>query len=95
MDDKFRLALGDSVRDIVTGFRGVVTGRAQHLTGCDTYGVSAREHKDAEVKGAQWFDDNRLELLGEPRLVLQPVNAERPLRAAGACGDPEPTRTVR
>lgn len=30
----FRLELGLEVKDIVTGFRGIITGRCEYLTGC-------------------------------------------------------------
>lgn len=31
------IILGRKVRDKVTGFEGIVTGRATYLTGCDQY----------------------------------------------------------
>lgn len=49
--------LGATAKDIITGFEGVVTGRASYLTGCDQYLVSPRGDKEA-----RWFDEQRLEV---------------------------------
>lgn len=35
------IQLGDKVVDVVSGFKGVVTGRAEYLTGCSQFSVSA------------------------------------------------------
>ncbi|EPN30018.1 hypothetical protein A245_46208, partial [Pseudomonas syringae pv. actinidiae ICMP 19096] len=34
------IELGKKARDKISGFEGVITGRAQYLTGCDQYVLS-------------------------------------------------------
>lgn len=57
------IELGLKGRDKVTGFEGVITARAQYLTGCDQYNlvppVSA-----GKLEPAQWFDEGRIEITG-------------------------------
>lgn len=57
--------LGDSVRDELTGFEGMVYTHLRHITGCDTVWVrSATEKKNAEGKLLEeCFDVIRLELV--------------------------------
>ncbi len=59
--------LGYTVKDIITGTEGVVTGYVSYISGCNQYLVAPRK------KGAksQWFDEQRIEVLAEPaRIVL-------------------------
>jgi hypothetical protein len=48
--------LGASVSDRITGFSGVVTGRASYITGCDQYLVQPRTGD----KDPKWVDEQRL-----------------------------------
>ncbi len=53
--------LGDSAKDVISGFTGIVTGRAEYLTGCTQFVVSAQKlDKDGKLPGAEWFDESRL-----------------------------------
>ena len=65
------IELGTTAKDIVTGFEGVVTGRAQYLTGCDQY-VLTPKVKNGAFQDGRWFDENRLEVTKE-RIVRLPV----------------------
>ena len=56
--------LGKKARDKITGFEGILIGHFRYLTGCDQYGIVPRV-KDGEVKGVQWFDEGRIEILGD------------------------------
>ena len=53
------LEMNTKQRDVITGFSGVVTGRAEYLTGCRQYLLQAKskDHKGGE---AIWFDEDRL-----------------------------------
>lgn len=52
------IKLGATAKEIITGFEGVVTGRASYITGCDQYLVSPRDGG----KDPKWFDEQRLEV---------------------------------
>lgn len=69
--------LGDRVRDMVSGYEGVVSGYSVYLWGCDTFLVS-RADKDGKPEG-EWLDAARLEILIED--AVRPIDYERgPLR---------------
>lgn len=68
------IKLGKKARDKITGFEGIVTGRAQYLTGCDQYSL-APPAKDGSINRSEWFDEGRLEVIGdgiEPETVAGP-----------------------
>ena len=52
--------LGDSVKDKVTGFRGVAVARYIFLNGCDRYSVQPGVKKDGTLPEAQTFDEPQL-----------------------------------
>lgn len=85
----FKFQLGAKVRDKVTGFEGTVIGRAEHLSGCNTYGVQPGSKNADDYKAQQWFDEPRLEQISKKILVID----EREDRT-GADSVPTSTRHV-
>ena len=75
------IKLGNKVRDNITGFDGIATGRCVYLFGCAQILVSPdRLDKDgAEIKGV-WFDEQRIETV-EERTVA--VSAESSATSGG------------
>jgi hypothetical protein len=59
------IKLGVKAKDKVTGFTGIVTGRAEYLTGCNQYGIAPPAGKDGKIPDTMWFDENRLEVVGK------------------------------
>lgn len=51
--------MGCKAKDKITGFTGIITGKASYITGCDQYLVqpicTGNSYKDG-----RWFDDGRL-----------------------------------
>lgn len=62
--------LGHKVRDRITGFSGVVTGVVTYLTGCNQALVSPEVSDDGKLRDAHWFDVQRVEVVGNDRIVL-------------------------
>lgn len=81
----FKFELGAEAKDGITGFYGIIIGRAEHLTGCNTYGLQPKMKKDA-VADARWVDEQRIVIVGKKRVVLNNV-------ARGNSGDPKPSRS--
>ena len=73
--------MGSTAKDLITGFEGIVTGRAEYITGCDQYLLQPKVKDGAHVEG-RWFDDNRLEKQDAKVLELA-VDEEN----TGACGE--------
>lgn len=83
----FTFDRGDRVRDKVTRFEGIVISRADHISGCNTYGVQPVDLKDGAPQDVRWFDEPRLEGTGKRvRLVVD----TRRIRT-GADSVPKPT----
>ena len=57
------IKLGDEVKDLITGYEGIVIARIDYLNGCVQYGVKARV-KDAALKEAEYIDKDQLVRLG-------------------------------
>ena len=57
------IRLGQEGKDKITGFSGIITGRAQYITGCDQYNL-VPPYKDGKLEQAQWFDEGRIEIIG-------------------------------
>lgn len=56
------LELGSKVKDRITGFSGIVTGRCQYLSGCSQALVSPSIGEDGAYKEPHWLDEQRLEV---------------------------------
>lgn len=68
-----KIALGAQVKDVITGFIGVVTGRCEWITGCIQYVVTPQKlnkETSAPVPG-EWFDEQRLKVLKTKTVGLQ------------------------
>ncbi len=61
--------LGKKVKDIITGFEGIVTGRAQYITGCDQLLVQPISKSGEYIEG-RWFDDMRLDVVDDDVLEI-------------------------
>ncbi len=67
----FKYELGAMLREVITGFKGVAMGRTQYFTGCNHYGLlSPILNKDGKPEEWQWFDETRLEQIGDFLIVL-------------------------
>lgn len=85
----WKIELGCTVRDRISGFKGLVTGRAEFLTGCNRVQVAPRElDKDGKVQDDRWFDEQTVEVLaGEGMFAVEnekPGGGKNPTRRADA-----------
>lgn len=66
--------LGVQLRDIVTGFEGIATGRIEYLNGCIQFLVQPVGVTDkGERKEGVWIDHQQLEVIGAGIEVPQRV----------------------
>lgn len=97
------IRLGSKVRDSITGFKGIATGRSEHLNGCVSVCIeqeSVRKDSNNDPHRTEmWFDEQRVTLIEEAVFKPQGVYAgavtgiedARPRRAsAGGPGMPTP-----
>lgn len=68
---------GKLCRDKVTLFEGICTGRLTSLYGTDMYYLSPRSKKKTKHIDGTWFDEGRLEIIGEG-VSVEEVTTDRP-----------------
>ena len=62
---KFIYDLGVKAKDKITGFEGILVGRADHITGCNTYGIKGGLDKEGNPQDAVWFDEGMITKTGK------------------------------
>lgn len=71
MDRSFKFKLGETLKDIVTGFEGVALGRTQYFTGCNHYGLCPRQvPKDSKPDDWVWLDESRLVTVSKKKILF-------------------------
>lgn len=65
-----RIELGWTAKDKITGFQGVVTGRAEYLTGCNQLLVVPPLGADGSPREPHWYDEQRLDRIGDDKVTL-------------------------
>ncbi len=69
-----KIPMGSHVKDVLTGYEGVVSAYAHYLTGCDSVAIKRRElDKDGKVQDPMWVDINRVEVIGPPPTEIQKI----------------------
>lgn len=70
------LILGSTIRDQITGFQGVATGKIEYISGCIQVLVQQAVDKDGKKQEPEWFDIQRCEQIGNSQVILD--NEENP-----------------
>ena len=74
---EYKFSNGDKVKEIVTGFTGVITGPCHYITGCNTYLVVAKVKDEFSTAKTNWYDEGRLGLIQEETVKSKEVKAEK------------------
>jgi hypothetical protein len=64
-----KLEMGCEVEDLISGFKGIVTGTAKYITGCTQALVQPKMKAGSFVEG-RWIDVDRLKVTKVNRLSL-------------------------
>jgi hypothetical protein len=87
------IKLGQTGIDIITGFSGVVMGKAQYLTGCNQVLIVPRElAQDSKRRDGEWFDEQRIDAAGDDVVVLNGTETYGTEKHPGADERHAPTR---
>lgn len=93
MEDKVQL--GDLAQDVITGFRGIVTGHSDYLTGCDQFLLQPQIPHDSDTTkfpDGRWFDENRLRVLEKHSVSEWRTDGARAAEADGGADIPAPIK---
>jgi len=66
------IALGDKVRDMMTGFEGIATGTTTFLHGCKRIAIQSAKLHDGKPIDLQWFDEPQVELVEKKNVPAAP-----------------------
>ena len=88
--------LGSRVRDTISGFTGILTGRAEYLYGCVHLQISPEELSEGKPIANDWFDEQRVELVDQ-RLAVDSDRCavDEHVVHAGRCVGREPLAVCR
>ena len=64
----FTIELGALVRSDLSGFKGIVTSRAEHVNGCNRYWVQPQVGKDGKMPDGSWVDEGELLVIKKPKV---------------------------
>lgn len=64
------MQLGITARDKITGFKGVVIGYVEYLTGCNQALLQPAGSDATKRPDAEWFDVQRLTRVGTSKVTL-------------------------
>lgn len=63
--------LGCYVRDTITGFEGIATGRAEYMFGCAQLVITPdRLGPDGKIIPGEWFDEQRVVIVEERAIAV-------------------------
>jgi hypothetical protein len=62
---------GSEVKDKITGFKGIVTGKCNYISGCEQYLVQPKGKTSDKKPDAIWFDIDRLELVSKKVISIK------------------------
>jgi len=69
------IELGDTVKDKVSGFKGIATSRTEFLNGCIQYDVVPKVGKDNKILEGVAIDEGSLEII-KKKLGVKKVKKE-------------------
>jgi hypothetical protein len=65
-----KFLLGQTAKDIITGFTGVVTARAEYISGCHQILLAPPIDEKGSHRESHWYDEQRCNRVGEDMLTL-------------------------
>lgn len=71
------IQLGQRLKDKVTGFEGIASGKAEYLTGCTQWSLQPKVKEDGSFIEGRWFDEGRLVILDEHGIVQSDILADK------------------
>lgn len=68
MNKPFLIDLGVEVKSSISGFKGIVTSRAEHVNGCNRYWIAPKVGKDGKMLEGTWLDEAELIVTSKPKV---------------------------
>lgn len=82
------IKFGVSAKDKITGLKGIITAKAEYITGCNQYLLQPKVSESGDFKEGKWVDEGRIEIdWHEPVIEISDLKAEE-----NGCDIPAPTK---
>lgn len=81
------IQLGDKVKDTVSGFEGIATGKIIWMNGCVRFAVQGKAKKGEKPDDVVWIDEPQL-------IVIKPISVLKKISTGGPTPIP-PSREPR
>lgn len=65
------MKIGQEAIDKITGFKGIITGKVEYISGCKQYILAPKVKENGEFVDSHWFDEDRLEVTGAKEISLK------------------------
>ena len=76
---KRKFELNQEVKDVVTGFKGIIMGITEYNTGCIQYGICPQKlDKEGKTPEWLWFDGSRLKVTGKGLDIKPAIGGPHP-----------------
>ena len=76
---KRKFELNQEVKDVVTGFKGIIMGITEYNTGCIQYGVCPQKlDKNGKTPEWLWFNGSRLKVTGKGLDIKPAIGGPHP-----------------
>lgn len=76
------MQMGDKMRDMISGYEGIATGRTAYMNGCVKWLLERELDKDGKEQSC-WFDEQRLNVIESKAFTLPSQTAERAATGGG------------
>lgn len=90
MNNTDRIELGDEVKDLVSGFKGIAVARTEFLNGCVRLSIAPPIDSDGKHVDERWFDQEQIDLIQRGKVKRKP--AEPQIKTTGGDRPDHPTR---
>ena len=74
----FKFKQGETLRDKVTGFTGIVISRIDYISGCNRYQLQPKVEADGKMPDNVYVDEPALERMDVLRIILDQPERQPP-----------------
>jgi len=67
-----KIEIGDTVKDTITGFKGIVMAEIQYMYGCKQYQVTPKCDENGARLKSDWIDEPQLKLIKKGKKAKTP-----------------------
>jgi len=71
-----KVVLGQNAEDITTGFKGLVVGKCEYLSGCTQFAVRPKTEKGGKYPESSWIDEGKLKWIDGKEFTVEELTVK-------------------